>query len=754
MRYLVIFIFFTNLLFAQNFDSGHLVLDGDGDKVVIFSNPMLDLIETDFTFEIVFEIVEYNQSYNSTLFTKRTGQDNEGYYAGIAGTAYSMSGHLNYQMAHGLSPQVIGETLIPLNQKFHVAFVYSRQDNIMMIYLNGVLDGITNNFPQNINLNDANLYIGYDYYANAYYFKGKLDEARIWTLARTQEEIQAYMNSELPASIYENPGSGLIAYYKFNETENLGIGDDGLADDIRDYGPYGFHGDLEGDAHIEYNFNGWEVPVTISDASQGETTRSLYFGLEATATAGLDNHLGEVVLPPVPPVGAYDVRFILPDESGSLRDYRNSENTTSSWKMKIQPGQPGYPMTLSWNPDILPEGEFLLTDAVTGGDIINVDMKTVNTLVIENSSINMLDINYTLITGRTFAVNGGWNIVSAPLVNENMSAGVLFSGASSDLFTYNNGYTPVSTLENGKGYWVKYDEPSVIAHYGSSPGGQIAVSEGWNLVGPFAEEISIGNISSTPAGIINSSYYEFNELYTTTTILKPGKGYWVKASQSGFISLGVKIEAPVRLDLQATPEGSGIITIRTEDGLVKRLYLSKKNVDITGYELPPVPPAGVKDIRFDSGTYVENIDGYNKGIVVSGIDGEVEIEVEGISLTLENNGSKLELKDGEVKSVRISKSERLSVSTAGMINTYYLANCYPNPFNPSTNIKYNIAEEEEVSLIVYDILGNKVKTLVDGMESAGEHNVKFDGRELSSGVYIYKLVTRSFNATKKMILMK
>jgi len=381
-------------------------------------------------------------------------------------------------------------------------------------------------------------------------------------------------------------------------------------------------------------------------------------------------------------------------------------------------------------------------------------MKTVNTLVIENSSINMLDINYTLITGRTFAVNGGWNIVSAPLVNENMSAGVLFSGASSDLFTYNNGYTPVSTLENGKGYWVKYDEPSVIAHYGSSPGGQIAVSEGWNLVGPFAEEISTGNISSTPAGIINSSYYEFNELYTTSTILKPGKGYWVKASQSGFISLGVKIEAPVRLDLQATPEGSGIITIRTEDGLVKRLYLSKKNVDITGYELPPVPPAGVKDIRFDSGTYVENIDGYNKGIVVSGIDGEVEIEVEGISLTLENNGSKLELRDGEVKSVRISKSERLSISTAGMINTYYLANCYPNPFNPSTNIKYNIAEEEEVSLIVYDILGNKVKTLVDAVESAGEHNVKFDGRELSSGVYIYKLVTRSFNATKKMILMK
>lgn len=79
---------------------------------------------------------------------------------------------------------------------------------------------------------------------------------------------------------------------------------------------------------------------------------------------------------------------------------------------------------------------------------------------------------------------------------------------------------------------------------------------------------------------------------------------------------------------------------------------------------------------------------------------------------------------------------------------------YPNPFNPTTVIKYQLPVDGFVSLKVFNILGNEVKTLVNEFKSAGSYNVEFDGKELSSGLYIYKLVTETFNSTRKMMLLK
>ncbi len=79
---------------------------------------------------------------------------------------------------------------------------------------------------------------------------------------------------------------------------------------------------------------------------------------------------------------------------------------------------------------------------------------------------------------------------------------------------------------------------------------------------------------------------------------------------------------------------------------------------------------------------------------------------------------------------------------------------YPNPFNPATSIKYSIAEEQFVTLKVYDILGNEVATLVNGKEPAGNHEVVFNASRLSSGVYFYQIRTSGYNETKKMLYLK
>jgi parallel beta-helix repeat protein len=85
---------------------------------------------------------------------------------------------------------------------------------------------------------------------------------------------------------------------------------------------------------------------------------------------------------------------------------------------------------------------------------------------------------------------------------------------------------------------------------------------------------------------------------------------------------------------------------------------------------------------------------------------------------------------------------------------YALSNNYPNPFNPSTVINYQIPKDGIVTLIVYDILGREVRTLVNEYKSAGIYSVNFDASKFASGVYIYQLKAGSFISTKKMLFMK
>ncbi|HTO94852.1 MAG TPA: T9SS type A sorting domain-containing protein [Bacteroidota bacterium] len=86
--------------------------------------------------------------------------------------------------------------------------------------------------------------------------------------------------------------------------------------------------------------------------------------------------------------------------------------------------------------------------------------------------------------------------------------------------------------------------------------------------------------------------------------------------------------------------------------------------------------------------------------------------------------------------------------------TYTLAQNYPNPFNPSTSISYQLKSAGPVKLGVYDILGREVAMLVDGIQGAGAHEMKFDGSGLASGVYIYRLQAGTFIEQKKMVLAK
>jgi len=89
------------------------------------------------------------------------------------------------------------------------------------------------------------------------------------------------------------------------------------------------------------------------------------------------------------------------------------------------------------------------------------------------------------------------------------------------------------------------------------------------------------------------------------------------------------------------------------------------------------------------------------------------------------------------------------------IPTFYaLMQNYPNPFNPTTKINYQLPKNSFVTLIIYDVLGNQLAALINEEQSAGNYQTTFNGSQLSSGVYLYKLQAGDFLATKKLVLMK
>jgi len=110
-------------------------------------------------------------------------------------------------------------------------------------------------------------------------------------------------------------------------------------------------------------------------------------------------------------------------------------------------------------------------------------------------------------------------------------------------------------------------------------------------------------------------------------------------------------------------------------------------------------------------------------------------------------GNGLILKYQEVNSVREEE--------IGVIPTVYdLSNNYPNPFNPTTKIKYSIPQSSNVLIKVFDILGNEIETLVNAEKPAGTYEITWYAERLPSGVYFYRLQAGSFVATKKMLLLK
>ncbi|MBI5730507.1 MAG: T9SS type A sorting domain-containing protein [Ignavibacteriales bacterium] len=107
-----------------------------------------------------------------------------------------------------------------------------------------------------------------------------------------------------------------------------------------------------------------------------------------------------------------------------------------------------------------------------------------------------------------------------------------------------------------------------------------------------------------------------------------------------------------------------------------------------------------------------------------------------------------------IENPNIQSQDGQFITTTTEIPTDYSISNYPNPFNPTTTINYQLPQDGFVTIKVYDLLGKEVAALVNENKSAGYHRVNFDASKLTSGVYVYTITANNFVLSKKMLLMK
>lgn len=123
-----------------------------------------------------------------------------------------------------------------------------------------------------------------------------------------------------------------------------------------------------------------------------------------------------------------------------------------------------------------------------------------------------------------------------------------------------------------------------------------------------------------------------------------------------------------------------------------------------------------------------------------------------IKLTNASTGSG---KDQDLNVIKVTSAVPISVrpELSGAVTEYAISN-YPNPFNPSTKIRFEVPKEGKAAVSIYNIMGQKVASLFDGFLNAGAYTTEFDARHLTSGLYLCRLEARDVTITKKMILLR
>jgi hypothetical protein len=180
--------------------------------------------------------------------------------------------------------------------------------------------------------------------------------------------------------------------------------------------------------------------------------------------------------------------------------------------------------------------------------------------------------------------------------------------------------------------------------------------------------------------------------------------------------------------------------MRTNTGFWERAGMASSLDGVTGWTKDPQNPR----MNPTPGAWDEK---YCEVTSVVKVGRTIHLWYDGAALPAESNRFRIGHAMAVITGIDGSKSRELR-------ENFSLLQNYPNPFNPSTTIRYALSLRSQVVLTVFNTLGQRIAVLENGMREAGSHAVRFDGRNLASGVYFYRLQAGTFSQTRKLLLSK
>jgi len=387
----------------------------------------------------------------------------------------------------------------------------------------------------------------------------------------------------------------------------------------------------------------------------------------------------------------------------------------------------------------------------------------------------------------------GWTWISMNVEARDMSVDNLLSSLSptnGDIIKGQTGFCQylesvgwqgsLNSMEIGKSYRIKLSNQDALRIAGvpvDISTTTVVVDTGWNWIGYLNQKIvSVDTaLSSLPAsaGDRIKSQTEFAEYVPATGTWEgslkkmiPGQGYALKSHFGGnlqYPSLGKSNRSPDNLSLSLSGKPDWVVNVRayeysmTITGVIElnQQELADSSLIIGAFVNQTC--RGVAQLK-----YLPSLQRYYAFVTIYANESEGDSVYFRIYQPGEQDTRKVEESLIFQNDQVIGDLETPFVFTALAIgdelvpNDFYLQQNYPNPFNPLTTIAYGLPRDEKVTLTIFDMLGRKVKTLIDEPQKAGRYTFTFDAAKykMASGIYFYRIQAGEFTRTRKMLLIR
>jgi len=396
-----------------------------------------------------------------------------------------------------------------------------------------------------------------------------------------------------------------------------------------------------------------------------------------------------------------------------------------------------------------------------------------------NAAYDTTSFTVSVVSTKEIALAAGYNLVSVPVDPVDATTiGSIFPNAIAIYGYDGTAYVDYSgeTLVPGMAFWVASlaaDTVEVVGYDVTEY--SVELNAGFNLIGALSASRSFGDIVDADGILVSDWMFGYNTAdnkYELATALEPCSGYWVAATKTGTIELGAA--SPLAKKVNTTPapmpEWVGRITVGDKTYSFGKAEAAVSAFDIYDILMPPCAPGSednssyfenssspifnryMSDVRSEVGSWVFNIEkGQEAKFDVSNIPAEFDV-------VTNINGKQINLRENNT--IVASKAISIEVGVDLILpEKFVLHRNYPNPFNPTTNIKFEIPTAGHVSLEVYNVLGAKVRTLTNTNLKAGRYEYQWDGMndagmKVTSGIYFYRIQTADHQQVMKMMLMK